>query len=162
MGVPEVSFSCCSGSCRERFLSSFLTTVLPRDRWSFRDISSPGLDRSFHWKIISDRRMISEDFVNPQKDNFFLTIIPRKYSLFKAPSSPPWSAQQPWRNTSLHILVAELAQADWAHISIAADKTACPPCALLLGMPEQGLKGKGRALCKGLIYSKRAFLHRIP
>lgn len=69
-GVTEISFSCCSGNYREQFLSSFLTTVLPKGRWSFRGISSLGLDRSLHWKIISDRRMISEDSVNPQKIMF--------------------------------------------------------------------------------------------
>lgn len=40
---------------------SFLTTVFLRDRWSFKGVSLPELNRSFHWKIISDRRMLSED-----------------------------------------------------------------------------------------------------
>lgn len=31
-------------------LPSFLTIVFLRDRWSFKGISSPGLNRSFHWK----------------------------------------------------------------------------------------------------------------
>lgn len=64
-------------------LLSFLTTVFLRDRWSFIGISSPGLNRSLHWKTISDRRMLSEDFCEPPKDNFYLNTIP---SLLKTPS----------------------------------------------------------------------------
>lgn len=47
-------------------LPSFLNTVFLRDRWNLKCISSPGLNSSFHWKITSDRRMLSSDCVNPQ------------------------------------------------------------------------------------------------
>lgn len=63
-------------------LPSFLSTAFLRGRCSFKGISSPGLNRSFHCKIISDRRRLSKGLCKAPKDNFYLNKMP---SLFQTP-----------------------------------------------------------------------------
>ena len=90
VGVTEVSFSCWLWKL-QRTIPSFLSNrcapqrqvelqrhFLTWDRQTF-PLEDNIRQKNDIWKLCE-----------PPKDNFFLTIIPRKYSLFKAPSSRSW------------------------------------------------------------------------